>query len=317
MNNVSTEMNGKRKRIMWRLTLLALIVVVLVFFYWVYFLKGKVSTEDAYVNGFVVTVTPQVQGTVVAFYADNSDFVKKGKLLVQLDKTSFEMQLQQEINALKLAVKEVNALQKKSEAPTTQLESHPLIENAKNAVRFAYINLQRTDVVAPIDGFIAKRSVEVGKFIKPSDPLMSIISLKDVWVDANFKENQIRDIRIGQEVNLISDLYGDKIIFKGKISGIAPGTGSAFAMLPAQNATGNWIKIVQRVPVRISLEKEQVKENPLLIGLSMHATVNVEDQSGQFLKEFYPDIEIVSTSVYAIPMDKIDAIINRTIQETK
>lgn len=302
---------------MWRLTLLALIFAVLAFFYWFYFLKEKVSTEDAYVNGFVVNVTSQVEGTVVAFYADNSDFVKKGKLLVQLDKTSFEMQLQEELNALKLAVKEVNALQKKGEAAITQLENHPLIENAKNAVRVAYINLERTKIMAPIDGFIAKRSVEVGKFVKPSDPLMSIISLKDVWVDANFKENQIRDIRIGQEVNLVSDLYGDKIIFKGKVSGITPGTGSAFAMLPAQNATGNWIKIVQRVPVRISLEKEQVKENPLLIGLSMNATVNTEDQSGQFLKEFYPDSEIGSTNVYAIPMDEIDAIINRTIQETK
>lgn len=317
MNNASTEINGKRKKIMWRLSLLALLFVALAFFYWFYFLKGKATTDDAYVNGFVVSVNPEIQGTVVAFFADNSDFVKKGKLLVQLDKTTFEMNLQQEINGLKLRVKEVTALQKKGEAAATQLESHPLIENSKNAVRAAYINLKRTEILAPIDGFIAKRNVEVGKFVKPSDPLMSIISLNNVWVDANFKENQIRDIRIGQEVDLISDLYGDKIIFKGKVSGILPGTGSAFALLPAQNATGNWIKIVQRVPVRISLEKEQLKEYPLLLGLSMHATVNILDQSGQFLKEFYPDSEIASTSIYAIPMDKIDAIINRTIQESK
>jgi membrane fusion protein (multidrug efflux system) len=162
----------------------------------------------------------------------------------------------------------------------TSVEKHPNVLRAAAAVREAYLAVQRNEVLAPISGQVAKRTVQVGQRIAPGTPLMSVIPLDQVWVEANFKEVQLRRMRIGQPVKLTADLYGDRIEYDGHVAGVGAGTGAAFALLPAQNATGNWIKVVQRVPVRVELTASELKSHPLRVGLSMEATVDVAQQSG-------------------------------------
>ncbi|WP_043814864.1 HlyD family secretion protein, partial [Rubrivivax gelatinosus] len=163
----------------------------------------------------------------------------------------------------------------------TTPEHHPNVERAAAAVREAWLALQRTELPAPIAGQVAKRSVQVGQRVAPGTPLMSVVPLEQVWVEANFKEGQLRDMRIGQPVKLTADLYGSRVEYEGHVVGVGAGTGSAFALLPAQNATGNWIKVVQRVPVRIELDAKQLSEHPLRVGLSMEASVDTADTRGE------------------------------------
>jgi len=162
----------------------------------------------------------------------------------------------------------------------TSVEKHPNVERAAAAVREAFLAVQRNELPAPVAGQVARRTVQVGQRITPGTPLMSVIPLDQVWVEANFKEVQLRDMRIGQPVKLKADLYGSRIEYDGRIAGVGAGTGAAFAMLPAQNATGNWIKVVQRVPVRIELDAKQLAAHPLRVGLSMEATVDLHETSG-------------------------------------
>jgi len=162
----------------------------------------------------------------------------------------------------------------------TSVEKHPNVERASAAVREAWLALQRTELPSPVSGQVAKRTVQVGQRIAPGSPLMSVIPLDQVWVEANFKEVQLRTMRIGQPVKLHADLYGSKVEYDGHIAGVGAGTGAAFSLLPAQNATGNWIKVVQRVPVRVELDAKQLAEHPLRVGLSMEATVDVAPQTG-------------------------------------
>ena len=154
---------------------------------------------------------------------------------------------------------------------------HPQVERAATAVREAFLALQRTELPAPVAGQVARRSVQVGQRVAPGMPLMAVIPLEQAWVEANFKEGQLRRMRIGQPVTLRADLYGSQVSYRGRIAGLGAGTGAAFALLPAQNATGNWIKVVQRVPVRIELDPQQLAAHPLRVGLSMTATVDVAD----------------------------------------
>jgi len=165
----------------------------------------------------------------------------------------------------------------------TTIASHPDVRNAIARVREAALTYDRTTIAAPVSGYVAKRAVQVGQRIAPGTPLMAVISLDDVWVDANFKEGQLQQMRVGQPVKLTADLYGDKLEYHGKVVGFGAGTGGAFALLPAQNASGNWIKIVQHVPVRIALERGELAEHPLQVGLSMQVKVDTHDQSGDRL----------------------------------
>ena len=162
----------------------------------------------------------------------------------------------------------------------TSVEKHPNVERAAAAVREAFLALQRTEVLAPVTGQVARRTVQVGQRIAAGTPLMSVVPLEQVWVEANFKEVQLRQMRIGQPVKLTADLYGSKIEYSGRVAGVGAGTGAAFALLPAQNATGNWIKVVQRVPVRVELDAKELAQHPLRIGLSMEATVDIAPQTG-------------------------------------
>ena len=143
------------------------------------------------------------------------------------------------------------------------------MQAAAARLRQAYLAVQRSALIAPVDGFVAKRSVQVGQRVAPGAQLMTVVPLNQLWVDANFKENQLRGLRIGQPVKLTADLYGSKVEYDGQVAGLGMGTGAAFSLLPAQNATGNWIKVVQRVPVRITLDAAQLAEHPLRVGLSM------------------------------------------------
>jgi membrane fusion protein (multidrug efflux system) len=162
----------------------------------------------------------------------------------------------------------------------TTVEQHPDVQAAASKVRDAYLVYARNTLPAPVTGYVAKRSVQVGQRVSPGTPLMAIVPLDGVWVDANFKEVQLTHMRIGQPVTLTADVYGSSVKYHGRIEGFSAGTGSAFATLPAQNATGNWIKIVQRLPVRIQLDQRELEAHPLRIGLSMLVDANTRDDSG-------------------------------------
>jgi membrane fusion protein (multidrug efflux system) len=162
----------------------------------------------------------------------------------------------------------------------TTVASHPQVLAAESDVRTAALALRRTHIAAPVAGVVARRNVQVGQRVNAGTPLMAVVPLENVWVDANFKEVQLKDLHIGQPVTLNADVYGDDANYHGKIVGLSAGSGSAFALLPAQNASGNWIKIVQRVPVRIALDAQELKNHPLRIGLSMAVQVDIRDASG-------------------------------------
>jgi len=194
----------------------------------------------------------------------------------------------------------------------TSVEKHPNVERAAAAVREAWLNTQRNELPAPVAGQVARRTVQVGQRITPGTPLMSVIPLDQVWVEANFKEVQLRDMRIGQPVKLRADLYGSRVEYDGHVAGVGAGTGAAFAILPAQNATGNWIKVVQRVPVRIELDPKQLAEHPLRVGLSMEATVDMRNTEGApVLSAQIPQRASSQTAVFDAPSAEAD----RRVQE--
>jgi membrane fusion protein (multidrug efflux system) len=182
-------------------------------------------------------------------------------------------------SALDAAKEQLSSNQSQTEG--TSVAQHPNVQRAAAKVREAWLAVQRADVPAPVSGQVARRSVQVGQRVQAGVPLMAVVPLNSAWVDANFKEGQLERLRIGQPATLEADVYGKHVVFHGKIEGLGAGTGAAFSLLPAQNATGNWIKVVQRVPVRISLDPNEVAKNPLRVGLSMNVTVDVADESGR------------------------------------
>ena len=193
----------------------------------------------------------------------------------------------------------------------TSVTEHPNVLQAATAVRNAYLNYARVNIVAPVAGFVSKRSVQVGQRIAAGSPLMAIVPLEQIWIDANFKESQLQHIRLGQPVEVIADVYGSSVKYKGTVIGFSAGTGGAFSLLPAQNATGNWIKVVQRVPVRIALDPEQVRAHPLRIGLSTTATVDIHGD-GRALEAVPTNYQ---TNVYDDLGKQADAIVERIISD--
>lgn len=330
----------KRKRRLLVLTLLfalAAVAAVSAFFLW---WQHEEETEDAYVAGRVVQITPQTGGTVRKVLHDDTDVVKKGDVLAVLDDGNYVLAYERAKNELIQAVRQNRqqnaatsqagaqvalrradlaraqddlrrrsalaesgavsaeelaharaavsqaqaavkaALAEESSARAAlggqvALREQPAVQTAVSRLKDAWLNLQRTQIRAPVDGQVAKRSVQVGQQVAAGAPLMAVVPLSDVWVDANFKETQLRRMKIGQPVELVSDLYGKQTVYRGRVAGFSAGTGSAFSLIPAQNATGNWIKVVQRVPVRIELNREDVNRHPLRIGLSMTVKVDI------------------------------------------
>jgi membrane fusion protein, multidrug efflux system len=197
----------------------------------------------------------------------------------------------------------------------TDLQQHPQVELAASRLESAYLNLQRMNILAPITGYVAQREVQVGDKVSPGDPLLAIVPLDQVWAEANFKETQLQDMRIGQRVEITADFYGSDVIYHGRVQGLVPGTGSAFSLLPPQNATGNWIKIVQRVPVRINLKRNELRRHPLLLQLSLNTTVDVHDTSGPRLAHASQNKPVYSTDVYRGRLEGAQLLIDRIIAE--
>jgi membrane fusion protein, multidrug efflux system len=192
----------------------------------------------------------------------------------------------------------------------TSVTEHPNVQQAAAQVRKAYLNFSRVNVDAPITGFVSKRSVQVGQRIAAGTPMMAIVPLEQIWIDANFKESQLKDIHLGQAVEVVTDAYGSDVVFHGVVQGFSAGTGSAFSLLPAQNATGNWIKIVQRVPVRVALDPEEIKAHPLRVGLSTTATIDIRSKA-----KIKPVTTDYQTDIYKDLSAQADVIVRRIISQ--
>ncbi|WP_243048404.1 HlyD family efflux transporter periplasmic adaptor subunit [Dyella sp. RRB7] len=378
-NTAAVQPPKSRRGFLLRLLAAVLVLVAIGWGLW-YFFEGRwyEGTDDAYVNGNVVQITPQVAGSVVTIGADDGDLVHAGDVLVKLDPADAEVALAQakanlgstvrrvrglysnvngaqaEVASRKVAVDKaqadynrrrdlaksgaisaeelshaLDALTTAQSALTTAQQqyqtsnvlvddtvvaSHPDVQTAAAKLRAAYLDDVRTSIIAPVDGFVAKRSVQLGQRVAPGAPLMAVVPLHEVWIDANFKETQLTDMRIGQPVEIRSDVYGSAVTYKGKVQSLGVGTGSAFSLLPAQNATGNWIKIVQRVPVRVFFtDPKQLEEHPLRIGLSTTVEVNLHDQSGLLLAKQAPTQPAFSTDVYQQQLAKADGLIAEII----
>lgn len=337
----------RRRRAMILFTVLLLLALAGYGIWKLFFAGHTETTDDAYVAGNVVQVTPQVAGTVLAIHADDTERVRAGMPLIELDRRDAEVALDQAKAQLAQAVREVRTLYANSAAlqasaalraadlerarddlrrrqelagtgavsreeiehaksavagarsaleaarqqlasnqvltDRTSLATHPAVQRAAAQVEAAYLAHARSVIPAPIDGYVARRAVQVGQRVAPGAPLLSVVPLDSLWVDANFKEVQVASMRVGQPVVLHSDLYGSDVVFHGKVVGLSAGTGSAFSLLPAQNASGNWIKVVQRIPVRVALDPKELAEHPLRIGVSMEATVDVANAEGTSL----------------------------------
>ena len=346
--------------------------------YWyLNFGTGSESTDDAYVNGNLVQLTPEIAGTVTRIAADDGDYVTQGQELVRFDNSDADIAFDNAEASLAQAVRQVRAMfnnaeqaravvaeqkialrkaesdlarrknmvkagglsqeelshaqemansaekalavaeqQLKSQEAlvrNTTVDTHPLVKSAISQLRQAYLAKQRTSLVAPVSGYVARRNVQVGQRVTPGATLMAVVPLDQVWVDANFKETQLKTMRIGQPATIIADLYGDKVEYHGKVESLGIGTGSAFSLLPAQNATGNWIKVVQRLPVRIQLDEKDLKEHPLRIGLSMMVDVDTQDTQGELLSRAAPAKPRYQTDVYTRQLDGIDSIVSQII----
>ena len=371
--------HSKRKPVMWTLVAILLVIAIAVLIWWWFWLRFEESTDDAYVNGNMVVLTPQVPGIVTSISVDDTNYVSKGRIIVELDRTDAEIALGESVSNLAETVREVVSLFEKvdelqaekemrkaelikkgqdfahrqalveeggvskedyehseadfisafasvimvdhqlraaiAQVENCTVETHPLVEKAKESVRQMWVNLQRCTISAPVDGMVAQKKVQVGEWVNPGDFLLEIIPFGQMWVDANFKETQLRHMRIGQDVELRADLYGRGTIFHGKIVGIPGGTGSVFSVLPPQNATGNWIKIVQRLPVRIALDPKEMQESPLRLGLSMDVTVDTHNIEGLVIAAQKPmEPLLYETDVFEEQESGAEPLIAETIE---
>ncbi|AEF22616.1 efflux RND transporter periplasmic adaptor subunit [Pseudomonas fulva] len=371
--------SGKRKRLLLGLGLIVLLGSAAVFAYHELYGRFYEETDDAYVGGNLVQITPQITGTVTRIAVDDGDYVEAGQPLVWLDPADTQVAQQSAEANLARTVRQVRGLfsnvdsykaqvaarkidvqrakadyqrraalagkgaisreelahaqdtlnsaqsaltsaeqqldTNKALVDDTVIASHPDVKSAAAQLRQAFLNNARSTLVAPVSGYVARRSVQVGARIQPGTALMAVVPLHEVWIDANFKETQLREMRIGQPVTVEADLYGDDVTYQGHVESLGVGTGSAFSLLPAQNASGNWIKIVQRLPVRIRLDDEALEKHPLRIGLSTTVTVDLHDQDGAQLTTQTPKQARFSTAVYDAPMGQADALIERIIHD--
>jgi membrane fusion protein (multidrug efflux system) len=207
-----------------------------------------------------------------------------------------------------------------AQVENTTIANHPQVLAAAASLRQASLALKRTQIIAPVSGAVARRNVELGSRIAAGTPLLAVVPLDNAWVDANFKEVQLQHMRVGQPVEVYSDMYGKDVKYHGKIAGLGAGSGAAFALLPPQNASGNWIKIVQRVPVRIALDPQELAKNPLRLGLSMKVTVDMHDTDGSLIAtqvRTAPQQLLISSEQDAKVDVKIAEIIKRNSRDTK
>ncbi|GLY63064.1 multidrug transporter [Pectobacterium brasiliense] len=368
----------QRKRVLSLLTFIFVVLGCAWLVYWFLVLRHHQSTDDAYVAGNQIQIMAQVSGSVTHVNVDNTDFVKQGQVLVELDPTDAEQALERAKTGLANSVRQTHQLiinSKQYQANIelrqtelnkaqsdlsrrealgsanaigreevqhardavatakaalevarqqyqanqamildTPLEKQPAIQQASVEMRDAWLALQRTKIVSPIDGYVSRRSVQIGARISSTSALMAVVPANHLWVDANFKETQLANMRIGQPATVIADIYGDDVVYQGKVVGLDMGTGSAFSLLPAQNATGNWIKVVQRLPVRIEIDPKQVAEHPLRIGLSALVNVDTANTEGSALAETSRTTPAYQSDALTLDLTPVNQEISAIIQ---
>ncbi|PWY56888.1 multidrug transporter [Legionella qingyii] len=366
----------KRKIAMFALGSIFLLTALIWILYWLIWGRFELYTDDAYVNGNMVQLMPQISGTVISINTDETQLVTEGQIIIKLDPTDYAIALQKAKANLAQTVRQVrqyfeNAAQvqqnvnvNKANLVKAQLDlkrreglvgnravsreemqhykttveaakatydsslhqldaalalvenahlyTHPLVETAKANLKTAYLNFQRTTIAAPITGYVAKRSVQPGQQVSLNSVMLAIIPLHDTWVDANYKESSLNDIRIGQPVTLYADAYPE-MTYHGKVVGLNAGTGSAFSLLPPQNATGNWIKIVQRLPVRISLNPIELKKIPLQLGLSMRVTIDTHHLDGNRIPQTTESKIKYHTKIYKKQLAEVNSLIDEIL----
>ena len=347
MSDASNNGNSSRRRGFLILGVVILIGALAYGAYWFFDARFYETTDDAYVGGNIVAVTSRENGTVQALHVDNTQAVKRGQLLIELDPSVVDVNVaaaeanlartirsvkgefshaassnaqvaqaqvavslaradyqrrqqaaadgavsQEELNHARDNVRAAEAAlaaaqsghdQSLSQIAGADIANNPDVLSAEASLRNTIIAQGHYRIVAPVDGVVAQRTVQVGQQVAAGTPLLAVVPLSNVWVDANFKEVQLQNMRVGQPVTVTADIYGGKVTYHGKVEGLGAGSGSAFALLPPQNASGNWIKIVQRVPVRIALDPQELAEHPLRIGLSVTASVSIKDTSGPLM----------------------------------
>ena len=375
-----TAQSPGRQRRFWFLILGAVVLIGAIAYgvYWLLYLRYFESTDDAYVAGNVVTITSKENATVLALHADNTQTVKQGQLLVEMDPAVATVNLQATEANLARVVRTVRAQFSRTDASDAELnqarvnlaqaqgdyerrqkafstesvsaeelahardavaaaqaavrtaegslhQSRATIEGADIAhnpdvlaaeaqLRAAAIVYGHMRIIAPLDGVIAQRTVQAGQQVAAGTPLMAVVPLSSVWIDANFKEVQLARMRVGQPVTVKADIYGGGVTYHGHIEGLGAGSGSAFALLPPQNASGNWIKIVQRVPVRVALDADDLRDHPLRVGLSVTVDADVHDQSGALITtKVGPGTTRANTGEDSGPI--ADALIARILKE--
>jgi membrane fusion protein (multidrug efflux system) len=338
-----------------------------------------VSTNDAYVNGDLIRIQPQVTGTVTLINTEETQPVSQGQLLIELDRHDTEVALLQAKAGLAQSIRDVQQLfadEKRQQALVsaqraqllfaegvlrrdsqlvgargvsqedfertqqnardaraglrqalaalesdraaiagTQPQTHPRVLLAESTLRSAWLAWNRTRVLAPVSGYLVRRSVQLGQQVTPATEMAAMAPLDSLWIDANFKETQLRNIRIGQPVTVQADIYGSRLKYRGRVLGLTAGTGAALAVLPPENATGNWIKIVQRLPVRIGLDPRELLEHPLFLGLSTTVSVDIRDLRGSPLSRTPAWTTGLRTHVYAEQDAGVDAEIQRIVRE--
>ncbi len=349
MSDTPSRRDEQRRRAL-AIVAIAVVIVAMVWVgWWFLFARYSVTTDDAYVSGDILPVTAREAGTVLAVHADNTQWVPRGRLLVELDPANAQVALDAAEADLARTVRNVRSLFSKADTLRAQiaqarvtldqtqkdyarrmqasgdgavssedvthardalagakatlaaaesalketldgiagttLATHPDVLAAEARLRDAALSLSYMRIVAPAGGVIAQKNIEPGEQIAAGTPLMAVVPLNDVWIDANFKESQLASMRVGQPATVTADVYGGSVVYHGHIAGLAAGSGSAFALLPPQNASGNWIKIVQRVPVRIALDPRELQQHPLRIGLSVVVRADLHDQSGPLISE--------------------------------
>ncbi|MBN3344252.1 multidrug efflux MFS transporter periplasmic adaptor subunit EmrA [Pectobacterium brasiliense] len=368
----------QRKRVLSLLTFIFVVLGCAWLVYWFLVLRHHQSTDDAYVAGNQIQIMAQVSGSVTHVNVDNTDFVKQGQVLVELDPTDAQQAFERAKTGLANSVRQTHQLiinSKQYQANIelrqtelnkaqsdlsrrealgsanaigreevqhardavatakaalevarqqyqanqamildTPLEKQPAIQQASVEMRDAWLALQRTKIVSPIDGYVSRRSVQIGARISSTSALMAVVPANHLWVDANFKETQLANMRIGQPATVIADIYGDDVVYQGKVVGLDMGTGSAFSLLPAQNATGNWIKVVQRLPVRIEIDPKQVAEHPLRIGLSALVNVDTANTEGSALAESSRTTPAYQSDALTLDLTPVNQEISAIIQ---
>lgn len=367
----------KRKRILIRIAIVFLIIGLLYAIYWLIWGRFEEYTDDAYMAGNLVRLTPQVSGTIVSVNTDDTEYVQQGQVLIKLDEADYRLayersaaalantvrsvrqlyedvlqtesqvilreadlekmaldlkrreglvgekaisreEMQHYVTAFDAAQQQYNYAKSKYNAALAQVQdttlyNHPQVLRARAALKDAYLNLQRTTIVSPVNGFVAKRGAQVGQQAKPGTALMALVPLDQVWVEANYKETQLQRLRIGQPVEVLVDAYSN-VTYHGRVHGLGAGTGSTFDLLPPQNATGNWIKIVQRLPVKIDLDQEEIRKHPLRLGLSVRVTTNTHKLDGAVLSKTPDDKVRYSTYVYQQQLAQANQLIDAIVQ---